>query len=400
MNLFSRYMFAQLAGALTLILLSLTGVVWIATALSQLKLLTAQGQGGLTFFKITLLAMPNLIAIIAPIAMLIACIHVLNRMNGDSELIVMTASGAPVWAFAKPLIALALIVSMLLAVAEFYVLPWSLKTLRDFVVKVRTDLIQQVIRPGAFTTPERGLTFHIRARSRDGTLHGLIMDDQRQSGQVLSYLAERGTIVKKDRSAFLIMHNGDIVRRTAKDGPPRIIRFDRYVIDLARMAPKSSEKIHYKPKELNLDELWNPDPDNIFYKAKPGKFRSTLHARISSPLYPIAFALIVLASVGQAQSHRQGRTYSVVNAFALSALVRMGGLAATNLLTLKAWAVVLVYGIPVSAIIVAAIVAHMRMRPRKKSRFARFVERTYDGVKLRLLRLFAGQGAESRGNAA
>ena len=44
--------------------------------------------------KMTTLALPNLMAMIAPFSLLIAAIHTLNRLNSDSELIVLTASGA------------------------------------------------------------------------------------------------------------------------------------------------------------------------------------------------------------------------------------------------------------------------------------------------------------------
>ena len=95
MRILSRYVFRQTAGALVLILVSLTGVVWIAVALRQLELMTTQGQDALRFLAMTTLAIPSMMALIAPIALLIAAIHVLNRLNSDSELIVMTAGGMP-----------------------------------------------------------------------------------------------------------------------------------------------------------------------------------------------------------------------------------------------------------------------------------------------------------------
>ncbi|MET0651316.1 MAG: LptF/LptG family permease, partial [Hyphomicrobiaceae bacterium] len=90
MGLLSRYVFRQTAGALLLILISLTGVTWIAIALRQLELMTTQGQDVMRFLGMTTLAIPGLLAFIAPVALLIASIHVLNKLNGDSELIVMT----------------------------------------------------------------------------------------------------------------------------------------------------------------------------------------------------------------------------------------------------------------------------------------------------------------------
>src|SRR5690349_4134671 len=78
-----RYIFRQAAGSVVMILASLTGVVWIALALRQLNLVTSQGQDTWLFIKMTLLALPNLMALIAPVALLVSTIQVLNRLNGD-----------------------------------------------------------------------------------------------------------------------------------------------------------------------------------------------------------------------------------------------------------------------------------------------------------------------------
>src|SRR5690606_29852185 len=211
MNTFSRYLFRQVSGALLLILLSLSGVVWIALALRELDLVTSEGQDALVFVIMTTLALPNLIALIAPIALLIATIHTLNRLNGDSELIVLTASGATVWTIARPLLLLALLVSIGVAFVNHIGMPWSLRLLREYVVQVRADLISQVLKPGQFSSPERNLTFHIRDRTYEGELLGILMQDARDEKQTMAYLAERGVFVKQAESNFLVLTNGHIV---------------------------------------------------------------------------------------------------------------------------------------------------------------------------------------------
>src|SRR5882757_7807927 len=151
MRILSRYVFRQTAGALLLILVSLTGVVWIAVALRQLELMTTQGQDVMRFLAMTSLAIPSMTALIAPVALLIASIHVLNRLSSDSELIVMTAGGMPAWALLKPLVLLALLVAFGVSCVNHAVGPWTQRMLRDIAAQVRTDLMTQVLQPWKFT---------------------------------------------------------------------------------------------------------------------------------------------------------------------------------------------------------------------------------------------------------
>ena len=374
MSLFGRYVFRQTGSAFLLIVLSLTGIVWIATALRQLNLMTSQGQGVAIFLKMTLLALPNLMAMIAPIALLIAATHTLNRLNGDSELIVLASGGAPVWFVARPLIYLALLLSLLLCLANHFVKPWSLRQLRDYIIQVRTDLIGQVVQPGRFTAIDRGLTLHIRDRDfNTGDLLGIILKDARNSKETVLVLAERGKLVKDKNDAYLIMSNGHIIRRVPKT-PAFIAHFANYPVDLAGFSKKEAG-IWLKPRERYFHELVYPDKTDPAYKHLKGKFRSVLHERFAGPLYPFAFMMIVLAFVGQAQTTRQNRVQAVVWAFLAATGCRLLGLAATNLTTLNAWAVPLVYIVPIATTLLATLVAYARMSPQRWHRTVRRISK-------------------------
>ena len=367
MTIFSRYVFRQAAGAVLLILLSLSGVVWIAIALRQLNVVTSQGQDAWMLIKMTTLALPNLLAIIAPFALLIATLHTLNRLNTDSELIVLTAAGATVWTIARPLIALAIIVSASVALVNHVGMPWSLRLLREYVVQMRTDLLTQVIQPGRFNSPEQGLTFHIRERSLNGELQGLIMHDTRDPKQSQSYLAENGLIVKDGKGAYLIMTRGHIVRRADVKEPAQIIVFDKYAVDLERFESKTADDNDLRPRERYFDELANPG-DSPSFKSEPGKFRAELHERFSNPLYPIGFVLIALVTVGRAQSTRQNRSQLLLYGFVVGAACRLTGLAVSNVVVIKPNATLLLYAIPVGAAIVSLVLMATATQPRFKNR--------------------------------
>jgi lipopolysaccharide export system permease protein len=370
MGIFERYVFRQAGSALLIILLSLSSIVWVALALRQLNVVTSQGQDVFMLIKMTTLALPNLMAIIAPFSLLIASIHVLNRLNGDSELIVLTASGATVWRAAKPLLLLAMLVAVGVGFVNHVAMPWSLKLLREYVVLVRANILTQVIQPGAFSSPEEGLTFHIRERSQNGDLLGLIVHDTRNKELNQSYLAERSVILQRGDANYIVMHKGHIIRRTTKDEPSQVIAFEQYAVDLDQFEKKMDDDTEdLKPRERYLSELLYPEPTSEAYRKGPGKFRAELHERFSNPLYPIAFVLIALAAVGQAHSTRQNRVQQVAIAVLLAMMLRLGGLAMNNVVVTNAAATPLLYGLPLSAVLGCLL---MMERARRRLSTARF----------------------------
>lgn len=364
MNTLSRYIFRQAAGTTVMIVMSLTAVVWIALALRQLNLVTAQGQDTLAFLKITLLGLPALMAVIAPVALLIASIQLLNRLSADSELIVMTASGARVWAPARPLLLLALIVSLVVVAFNFVVMPWSNRALRDAVIAVRTDLITQVIQPGRFSSPEKGLTFHVRDRAPSGELLGLVLHDARDDKQTTTFLAERARIVKQDENTYLLMQAGHILRRSAPTEPSQIIVFDTYGVDLANFEARTEQR-GMRPRERYLSELLNPAPEDVATPRAANLLIEELHERLSSPIYPLTFVMIAIALLGQARTTRQGRGNALILAFVLATLARVGGLTATNMISVRPATAPLVYAIPIGIALIAAAHAQAGMRPRR-----------------------------------
>jgi lipopolysaccharide export system permease protein len=383
MTLFSRYVFRQVANAFVIILVTLTTIVWLATALKQLDLIISQGQGFVLFLKMTVLSLPGLMALIAPNAMLMASLYTLDRMNGDSELIVMTAAGAPVWRIGAPFVILASMVCVVILICNLWVMPASMRALRALITQVRTDVISQVLQPGRFSSTEPGLTFHIRDRSPTGDLLGLLVHDERDDKLVMSYLAERGRIISNDDGAYLVMFDGHVHRYEVKDPSKgvQIVAFDQYVLNISDFSPKDTSSKELRPRERYLSELLNPDPNLLKNKGASGQLRTELHDRFSTPFYPLLFAFLAVAVLGHARTTRESRWAQILVAAGIAVGLRVSGLTASNLVTLSAGATPLVYVIPIGAIIVAALVAHVRMSPELRSKLSLQLKFVPDNIK-------------------
>ncbi|MEM7775069.1 MAG: LptF/LptG family permease [Pseudomonadota bacterium] len=392
MSIFSRYVFRQTGGALLLILSSLTGIVWIALALRQLKIVTSSGQDAWTLISMTTLALPNLFGFIAPIALLIAVFHILNRLSSDSELIILTASGATVWHVARPLLILAAVVSAGVAFVNFYAMPASLKQVRQMIVEVRSDLISQALQPGRFSSPISGVSIHIRERTLSGSLRGILFHDARNAKEIISITAQRGELVRDGDETFLEMFDGYIVRQVEPISPATLISFKNYALDLDNFQKKVGA-ISWKPRERYLSELMWPDPNDSRYKRDPGQFRAEIHERFSSCLYPFAFILIALAYVGQAQSTRTSRSQALMAGFGMAALLRLGGLALNKLVVVEASAAPLMYLLPLGVIVLAILAINRNERPRPtpewRRRLSWQIEDIVSGFRRRLFAPFA-----------
>jgi lipopolysaccharide export system permease protein len=322
MGSIGRYIFRTTFGAFLVICMSVTALMWITQALRDIDLMTNQGQSIFVFVGITGLIVPLLIQIIAPIALMIAVAHVLNKLGNDSELIVMNAAGMPPWVLFRPFLAVGAVVSLLVAVISIYVSPWGLRELRLWATEVRADLVSNVVLPGRFTKlGEERLTLHIRERQPNGQLLGILIDDQRNPKERVTILAEKGEIVKNQRGAFLVLENGSVQRHETGQRDPALVLFDSYGFDLSWLA-NGTQNVKYSVRERYLWELFDPGRSDKLFADQPNQVRAEFHDRITAPLYPLAFVVMTYAYLGAPRTTRQSRTMSLVGAIGVVAALR------------------------------------------------------------------------------
>jgi lipopolysaccharide export system permease protein len=326
MSAFDRYIFRNVFGAFLLILISLTAVIWLTHALREIDLMTNQRQTILTFIGITGLLIPMLVLVIAPLALVVAVGHTLNRLNTDSEIVVMNASGMSPWRIFRPFLTTTLLVSFLVLLVSAYVAPAGLRELRDWATKVKADFVINIVQPGRFINIERGLTLHIRERRGDGQLLGIFIDDRRDPNERATSLAEYGEIVETGRGTFLVLINGSVQRMESGRPDPTIVKFERYAFDLSRFTggPKLGA---LGVRERDLWDVAFPDPNDPTYKQVPTHFRAELHDRLAAPIYPIAFTVLCFAIIGAPRTSRQSREVSIVMMIVAIGVLRLLGFA-------------------------------------------------------------------------
>jgi len=326
MGSIDRYIFRHTLGAFLLILVSLTALIWVTQALRDIDLMTSQGQSILVFIGITGLVIPQLVLVIAPVALVIAMAHVLNKLGTDSEIIVMNAAGLSPWRLFRPFFFASVVVALLVAIIGAYVSPKCLRDLRRWATEVRADLVTNIVQPGRFITIEPGLVFHLRERQANGLLLGIFLDDRRNPLEKTTVLAEKGEIVENEQGTFLILVDGSLHRHQASQRDPNIVKFDRNAFDLSQFT-NPGQSTTLSVRELYFWDLLAPSPDDPVYKQNPNRFVAELHERLIAPFYPIAFTAIAFAWLGAPSTTRQGRTMAMVSMTLAVFALRLAGFA-------------------------------------------------------------------------
>ena len=327
MKIVERYIFRIAFTAFLTTLLVLTGIIWVTQALREVDLMIGKGQTILIFLSLTVLTIPSLIMILAPVALMIAVLFTLNRLKNDSELIVMGAAGASPARLLRPFMLLVAIVMVLVGLLSLWLMPASFRNIRELVTKIRTDVLTRIIREGQFITLEQGFIFHYRERGPGGSLRGIFIQDRREAGKVNTYISESGATIEEGGNSYLVLDKGIIQRQSQGERAPAMVQFEKYALDLAQFGSEGPQA-PLKPRERLTSDLFKPDAKETYTKNNLGRIKAELHDRISAPLYALAFGLIGFAALGLPRTTRQGRGMAVLAAVGAAAAMRICGFAA------------------------------------------------------------------------
>ena len=332
MGSIDKYIFRTTLASFVLVLVSLTGVIWITQALRGIDLMTSQGQTILTFLGITSLVIPALVLIISPIALMIAISHTLNKLATDSEIIVMNAAGlSPVRLF-RPFVFATLVVALMVAFIAAYLAPEGLRRIKQWDAEITADVLTNVLQPGRFAQLDQNLTIRIRERQPGGLLKGIFIDDRRDPKERVSIVADHGTVVKNTDGSFLILEDGNLERFEVGKRDPALVAFGRYGFDMSKF--NQNHDVTLGIRERYLWELLAPEDSDPIYQQLPGQFRAELHDRFMSPIYPLAFAALTFAFLGAPRTTRQSRNFSIGGSILAVFGLRMAGFAC-SVMTVK-----------------------------------------------------------------
>lgn len=355
MSRLDRYIFQAAALPFLLILTCTTAVAWLTQVLQRLDIIVDDGGSFLAFLKITVLLIPSLAGVVTPIALLAACLYVLNVLMVDSEIPVMRAAGASRLRIARPLIGLSLLATALVLWINVDLQPRTYKELRQTVYDVRSNIASSLVRDRVFAKVAPGVTFYAEDVRPGDQYVGLHIHDSRDPEREVTYTAENGLFTVTDLGPRLFLLRGTAQWQDKETGKLNIVRFNDTFVDVSEISSEAPTDRPWETEERYLSELLNPDLNRPYNRRFQGDYLAEFHARLATPLYCIAFALIAALAMLSATTQRRGYGQRIMIASAVAGGIRIIGFLTRSVATDNAWANVLQYAIPGVAIIVVSI---------------------------------------------
>lgn len=358
MPLIERYVLRRTAQVFLLTLCALTAALWVTLVLRELDVVTAKGQAIWVFLLMTVLGLPALAQIVAPIALLVGIAITLNSLTADGELPIISAAGASHKAINRPIIVLGAVVMLFVALSHHVFAPASLNAFRTILAGVRADVIATLVQEGGFRSLDNGLTMSFRERSPEGGFSGVFINDERDPEESRTFSSSNGLLLQHAGGPFLVLRDGDLVRDNRIERDAGVVTFETYALDLRQFGQTDAAPV-YQAMERSTLFLLDPPSDDTYIARHPQRAVSELHDRITAPLYTLVFALIALAFLGRPRSNRQSRAAPIMVVVALCLLLRAAGYGAMSVAREVNAAVPFLYAVPFAGM-VFAIYANVR----------------------------------------
>ena len=346
MKTLERYIYWRMTRVFVISLGSIAAIIWATQALRQFDLVSAKGQTFWQFFKMTMMIMPFLLMNFIPFVLMMSMIIVVNALVNDSELNSVYAAGISKIQVLKPFLKFATVIMIILYGLSLYGSPTSLKLLRDEILKVKVDLVANIMKPGQFHRIQNGVTIHMKNRNGRGQLQSLILDDRRDPIRRYTYIAANGVIANHNDKLLLFMTDGVIQRYTPNTGAISFIRFEEYAFDFSALDTRQMSHI-YTPGERNIVSLLTIPKDDPYYISRADRFERTINDHLSLPIFSLTFCAIVFLFLGNPDSLRKKRQSTIVKATISCIILKILTFGLISISPLSIIAKILVFAVPI-----------------------------------------------------
>ena len=311
-------------------LFTFTGLLFLAKSLKLLELVVSSEVSIGEILKIFALIIPQFLEIALPMALLLGLILAFGRLSGDSELVVMRASGISLRQLVRPVGLFAVLIAVISLAVSVSIRPWANTELGTTLFELAKRRLSSGLVSGVFNQLGALTIYAEKVDEGGGKLSNVVISDRRGADKQQLFLAKYGQIFSNENNRTLNLKLFDGTIQEGRGAELNVTYFDSnsVVISESELLEDDAAKEGKKSVEMSMNELEH-DISDIKAKVNDSGDPKLLvsltrllvewHRRFSLPLSCLAVGLIGM--VLGIQPSRGGKSWGMALNITIGMLV-------------------------------------------------------------------------------
>ena len=363
MKIVDKYILRQLFVGFMLILVSLTILVWLTQSLKMIDMIVTKGVSVGVFLEMTFLVMPKFLQILMPLALFAVTLFTFIRMQSDKELMVLKAVGMNGRQLMRPVLQMAVVLTLVGYCFSFWIIPWATGQIREMRWKIQNNLSHLLLQEGQFNSLGKGKMIYVREQLPDGGGKGILVYEIDKGKKTIS-VADTGKFLQTPEGIEIVF--SQLVRQEYDTKTQQYSGFkaDNYSMSFSDQNRKAGTRIK-DAAELGVWYLLQASKTKVSSDPVWRKYKVEAFKRFTMPLYNLVFALMALSAVLLGTYKRQGDSTRIYVVIGGALLVQTLELAFDNMAGKNLWFLILAVG----NIVIPILVVRWLFRREKGKKF-------------------------------
>lgn len=325
-----KYILKEISTPFLGTLFTFTGLLFLAKSLKLLELVVSNEVSIFEILKIFALIVPQFLEIALPMALLLGLILAFGRLSGDSELVVMRASGISLRQLVRPVFLFTVVVMVISLAVSISIRPWANTELGTTLFELAKRRLSSGLISGVFNQLGALTIYAEKVDDGGGKLSNVVISDRRGAEQQQLFLAKYGQIFSNEGNRTLNLKLFDGTIQEGRGAELNVTYFDSnsVVISESELLEDDSAKDGKKPVEMSIEELEKDITEFQTKVSETGERKIFLsltrllvewHRRLSLPLSCLAVGLIGM--VLGIQPSRGGKSWGMALNITIGMLV-------------------------------------------------------------------------------
>lgn len=257
MNTLSRYILKEVVIFFLITLFAFTGLLLTVRMLHFASLIINKGVEFSQIAAVFTAIIPTFLEIAIPMAALVGIMLAVARLSGDSEIIIIRASGISIFQLMRPILIFAIVTSLISLYVSVQLSPWGNSRLAQSLFEIARSKSTAGLSPGIFNKLGMLTIYAEKIDDRSGALERILIDDKRDDDVRKIVLAQKGRILSDQESRSIILQLSDGTIHEEIRGNYVLTHFstNNLIIDSQQLFAGDESAREKKNKEMYLHEI-------------------------------------------------------------------------------------------------------------------------------------------------